>query len=222
MHILIVEDERKIADFIKKGLKEEGYTVSIADNGEDGYHFAKLTSFDLILLDWMIPGMDGLTLCKKLRAEKNFTPILMLTAKDAVQNKVEGLDSGANDYLTKPFAFEELLARIRVLTRIDKNSLETLLSCGDLSLDLLTHQVKRGSKLIELTTREFALLEFLIRHIGQIITRTMIAEHVWDVNFDTNTNIIDVYINYLRKKIDSDYDRKLIHTIRGRGYCIKA
>jgi heavy metal response regulator len=221
MRILVIEDEQKVANFIKRGLKEEGYSVDVAYDGEEGYLLAKDNEYDVIILDIMLPKMDGITLCKKLRAEKIFTPILMLTAKDSVKDKVVGLDSGANDYLTKPFSFEELLARIRVLLRKDQTATPTKLKVDDLVLDLLTHKVSRAGKEIPLTNKEYALLEYLMRNAGSIVTRTMISEHVWDINFDTFTNVIDVYINYLRNKIDKGYKKKLIHTIRGRGYMIK-
>jgi len=221
MRILVIEDEQKVANFIKQGLKEEGYSVDVACDGEEGYLLAKDNEYDVIILDIMLPKMDGITLCKKLRAEKIFTPILMLTAKDSVKDKVTGLDSGANDYLTKPFSFEELLARIRVLLRKDQTATPTKLKVDDLVLDLLTHKVSRAGKEIPLTNKEYALLEYLMRNTGSIVTRTMISEHVWDINFDTFTNVIDVYVNYLRNKIDKGYKKKLIHTIRGRGYMIK-
>jgi len=221
MRILVIEDEQKVANFIKRGLKEEGYSVDVAYDGEEGYLLAKDNEYDVIILDIMLPKMDGITLCKKLRAEKIFTPILMLTAKDSVKDKVVGLDSGANDYLTKPFSFEELLARIRVLLRKDQTATPTKLKVDDLVLDLLTHKVSRAGKEIPLTNKEYALLEYLMRNAGSIVTRTMISEHVWDINFDTFTNVIDVYVNYLRNKIDKGYKKKLIHTIRGRGYMMK-
>jgi heavy metal response regulator len=221
MRILVIEDEQKVANFIKQGLKEEGYSVDVACDGEEGYLLAKDNEYDVIILDIMLPKMDGITLCKKLRAEKIFTPILMLTAKDSVKDKVTGLDSGANDYLTKPFSFEELLARIRVLLRKYRTATPTKLKVDDLVLDLLTHKVSRAGKEIPLTNKEYALLEYLMRNVGSIVTRTMISEHVWDINFDTFTNVIDVYVNYSRNKIDKGYKKKLIHTIRGRGYMIK-
>jgi two-component system, OmpR family, copper resistance phosphate regulon response regulator CusR len=222
MRILVIEDEKKIAEFLRRGLREEGYTVDTAGDGEAGFSLTADHDYDLIILDLMLPKIDGLSLCRRLREEKSAVPILMLTAKDTVQDKVTGLDAGADDYLTKPFAFEELLARTRALLR-KKNatSPSTTLRIGDLEVDLLAHTVTRAGRAIELTTREFALLEYLMQHSGTIITRTMIAEHVWDVNFDTSTNIIDVYINYLRNKVDRGFEKQLIHTIRGRGYLLK-
>jgi heavy metal response regulator len=221
MRILVVEDEKKIANFIKRGLKEEGYSVDLAADGEEGHYLASTNDYDLIILDLMIPKMDGLSVCRKLRQEKVKSPILMVTAKDTVKDKVIGLDSGANDYLTKPFSFAELLARVRALLRRTENSETTKLSVADLTLDLLSHKVSRAGAAIEVTAKEFALLEYLMRNAGTVITRTMIAEHVWDINFDTDTNVIDVYINYLRRKIDGGRKAKLIQTIRGRGYVIK-
>ena len=221
MRILVVEDEKKIADFIKRGLKEERYAVDVAYDGENGHFLATTNDYDLIILDLMLPKMDGVTMCKKLREEKITIPILMLTAKDTVKDKVVGLDSGANDYLTKPFAFEELLARIRAILRKKDSSSPTKLEVQDLVLDLLTHKVTRAGKEVILTTKEYSLLEYLMRNKGSVVTRTMISEHVWNIDFDTLTNVIDVYINYLRNKIDRGFKKKLIHTIRGRGYILK-
>ena len=221
MRILVIEDEKKIANFIKRGLKEEGYAVDTADDGEQGYFMATTQDYDLIVLDLMLPKIDGLTLCRRLRAEKVPSSILMLTAKDSVKDKVSGLDSGANDYITKPFAFEEFLARVRVLLRKQASSTPVKLTAGELTLDLVTHKVSRGGKEIELTAKEYALLEYFMRNAGSCVTRTMISEHVWDMNFDSFTNVIDVYVNYLRKKLDSGPGKKLIQTVRGRGYILK-
>lgn len=221
MRILVVEDEEKIANFIKRGLKEEGYVVDIAGDGEEGLYLALNHSFDLIVLDLMLPIKDGLTVCAELREKGKNIPILMLTAKSSTQDKVSGLDMGANDYITKPFAFEEFLARIRALLRSKNNAESTRLKIHDLDMDLLTHKVYRGGKEITLTAKEFSLLEYLMRNKGSIVTRTMITEHVWEINFDSFTNVIDVYINYLRNKIDKGYDKKLIYTVRSRGYTIK-
>jgi len=220
MRILIIEDEKKIADFIKRGLKEEGYAVDVAYNGEEGHFLATTNEYDLIILDLMLPKLDGISLCRKLREEKVTMPIMMLTAKDTVKDKVVGLDSGADDYLIKPFAFEEFLARVRSLLRKGKPQ-QSKLKVADLELDLLSHKVIRAGKVIELTTKEYTLLEYLMRNCGTIVTRAMLSEHVWDVNFDTFTNVIDVYINYLRNKIDQGFKKKLIQTIRGRGYILK-
>jgi len=221
MRILVVEDEAKIAQFIKRGLKEEGYAVDVAGDGEEGHFLLSSNEYDIIILDIMLPKMDGLDLCQTLRKEGNQTPIIMLTAKDTVKDKVKGLDSGADDYLSKPFSFEELLARVRVLLRKKDSRVQTQLKVNDLTLDLLTHKVTRGTKEIDLTVKEYALLEYLMRNAGNIVTRTMISEHVWDINFDTFTNVIDVYINYLRNKIDNGFEQKMIHTVRGKGYLLK-
>jgi len=221
MRILVIEDEVKIAQFIKRGLQEEGYAVDVANDGEEGHFLLSSNDYDAIILDLMMPKLDGLTLCRELRKEGNQTPIIMLTAKDTVKDKVKGLDSGADDYLPKPFAFEELLARVRVLLRKKDNRVQTQLKVEDLSLDLLTHKVTRAEREIDLTVKEYALLEYLMRNAGNIVTRTMISEHVWDINFDTFTNVIDVYINYLRNKIDSGFTDKMIHTVRGKGYLLK-
>ena len=221
MRILIIEDEGKIAAFLKRGLKEEGYAVDVAADGEQGYFLASTQEFDLIILDLMLPGMDGLSLCRKLRAEGNKARILILTARDKVMDKVQGLNAGADDYLTKPFAFEELLARVRAQFRGKEAGSPTKLRVADLTMDLLTHKIFRAGREIELTAKEFALLEYLMRNVGIAVTRTMIAEHVWDVDFDTFTNVIDVYMSYLRDKIDRAFPDKLIQTVRGRGYMIK-
>jgi len=221
MKVLIVEDEKKIASFIKRGLNEEGYSVDMAYDGLEGLDKAMSSVYDIVIIDIMLPKMDGIELCSYLRKKGFNNPILILTARDRVEDKVKGLDSGANDYLTKPFAFEELLARLRALTRKSNNQAKTNIKIADLEIDLISHKVKRGGKEIPLTVKEFALLEFLAYRAGSIVTRNMISEHVWDINFDTGTNVIDVYVNYLRKKIDSNSDKKLIHTIRGRGYMLK-
>jgi len=221
MRILIIEDEKKVADFIRRGMKEEGYAADVASDGEDGYFQAKEILYDIILLDLMLPKLDGLSLCRKLRQEGIQTPLIMLTAKDSIKDKVTGLDSGADDYLTKPFSFEELLARIRALMRKGKSLQPARLQVADLVLDVVSHKVWRGNEEIFLTVKEYALLEYFMRNAGTVITRTMISEHVWDINFDTFTNVIDVYVNYLRNKIDKGQGIKLIHTIRGRGYMLK-
>jgi heavy metal response regulator len=220
MRILIVEDEKKIAEFMKRGLREEGYAVDVAYDGVEGQFLARTNTYDLIILDLMLPKLDGISLCKGLRKEGLAVPVIMVTAKDTVEDKVAGLDSGADDYITKPFAFEELLARIRALLR-KKDAPATTLHVDDLMLDLVTHKVTRRGAEITLTAKEYALLEYMMRNAGKVITRTMISEHVWDTDFDTFTNVIDVYINYLRKKIDAGSSKKLIQTVRGRGYMLK-
>jgi heavy metal response regulator len=221
MRILVIEDEKKVATFIKKGLVEEHYAVDTAFDGEEGLYMAEVNEYDLIVLDLMIPKIDGFGVLKKIREKKNTAPILVLTAKDSVDDTVRGLDAGCDDYLTKPFAFAELLARIRALLRRDKKEKESVLQIADLSLSIVTHKVMRQGKEIELTSKEYALLEYFMRNPEKVLTRTMISEHVWDYHFDSNTNVIDVYVNYLRKKIDKDFDPKLIHTIRGIGYMMK-
>lgn len=221
MRILIVEDEKKVAGFIKKGLEEETYAVDVAYDGEEGFHLASMNDYDMIILDWMLPKMDGLEVLSRLRDKKVSTPILLLTAKDAVDDKVTGLNKGADDYLTKPFAFSELLARIRSLLRRGQAETQTELKVGDLILDMVSHKVSRGGEEIELTGKEYSLLEYFMRNEGKVLTRTMIAEHVWDYNFDTFTNVIDVYVNHLRKKIDKKYPAKLLHTLRGVGYVMR-
>lgn len=221
MRILIVEDEKKVAGFIKKGLEEETYAVDVAYDGEEGFHLAEMNQYDMIILDLMLPKMDGLEVLTRLRNKKVSTPILLLTAKDAVDDKVTGLNKGADDYLTKPFAFSELLARIRSLLRRGQSETQTELKVGDLTLDMVSHKVSRNGEEIELTGKEYSLLEYFMRNEGKVLTRTMIAEHVWDYNFDTFTNVIDVYVNHLRKKIDKKYPAKLLHTLRGVGYVMR-
>ncbi|MBN2144761.1 MAG: response regulator transcription factor [Candidatus Aureabacteria bacterium] len=221
MRILVIEDELKVAGFIKRGLKEEGYAVDIASDGEEGHYYATTNDYDLIILDLMLPKMDGLTLCQELRKDNISIPIIILTAKDTVKDKVTGLDTGADDYLTKPFAFEELQARIRALLRKKNHQASTILQAADLTLNTVTHKAARSGREIPLTTKEYSLLEYLMRNADSVVTRTMISEHVWDINFDTFTNVIDVYINYLRNKIDKGHKKKLIHTLRGRGYILK-
>ena len=221
MRILVVEDDKKVAGFIKKGLEEETYAVDVAYDGEDGLHFGSEGKYDLIILDIMLPKIDGLEILSQLRDQGKDTPILLLTAKDAVDDKVTGLNKGADDYLTKPFAFSELLARVRVLLRRGKAEVKTTLMISDLTLDLVSHKVNRGGDEIELTGKEYGLLEYFMRNQEKVLTRTMIAEHVWDYNFDTFTNVIDVYINHLRKKIDKGRELKLLHTLRGVGYVMK-
>ncbi len=221
MKILVVEDEKKVASFIKRGLEEEKYEVVTIHDGEEGLATASEKSFDLIILDVMLPKMDGVTIMKELRARKVLTPVLMLTAKNEVEDIVAGLDSGSDDYLTKPFAFAELLARVRALLRRSEFDRGAEIRFADLRLDPVTHKVWRAEKEIDLTAKEYALLEYLVRNPNQVLTRTMIAEHVWDYTFDSFTNIIDVYVNYLRKKIDREAEKKLIHTVRGVGYILR-
>ena len=221
MRILVVEDEVKMASFIKRGLEEEGSVVDISSDGQDGLYRASSGSYDLIVLDITLPLMDGLEVCRKLRENRVSTPILLLTARDSVDMKVRGLDSGADDYLTKPFAFAELLARIRALRRRDRTEVNLRLQIGDLTLDPLTRRVTRASQPITLTSKEFALLECFMRHPDQVLSRTVLSENVWDETFDSFTNVIDVYVNYLRNKIDRNFPTKLIHTVRGSGYVMR-
>jgi DNA-binding response OmpR family regulator len=221
MRILVIEDEKKVANFIKKGLEEEFYAVDVALNGKEGYELASMGNHDLIVLDVMLPYMDGITITKELRKKKILTPILLLTVKETIQDKVTGLDSGADDYLTKPFAFEELLARIRALLRRKDQAKTTNLKVGNLDLDLQSHKVTIDEKEIILTPKEYSILEYLMRNKNRVISRTKLIEHVYDYHFDTETNIIDVYINKLRSKVDQDPNKPLIQTIRGTGYMIK-
>jgi heavy metal response regulator len=220
MRILIVEDERRIADFICRGLSEQGYAVDVASDGEEALDWARVAPFDAIVLDVMLPVRNGIEVCRLLRQRGVHTPVLMLTARDAVEDRVLGLDSGADDYLIKPFAFAELLARLRALTRREPALLSAILRIGDLALDTRTREASRDGTQIPLTSREYALLEYLMRHPNQVLTRTMIAEHVWNYDFDNATNVIDVHIRNLRRKIDAPYPAKLIQTVRGAGYRI--
>ncbi len=222
MRILVVEDERKIADFIRKGLTEHGYAVDVAFDGEEALDWPAVADFDIIILDVMLPVRDGVDVCRTLRQRGVRTPVLMLTAKDTVEDRVLGLDSGADDYLVKPFAFAELLARLRALTRRQPAVLGSLLNIGDLVLDTATRKVSRAGTDMELTTKEYAILEYLMRHPNQVLTRTMIAEHVWNYDFDNASNVIDVHIRNLRRKTDSGFLAKLIQTVRGAGYRISA
>jgi heavy metal response regulator len=222
MRILLVEDDRKVASFIRKGLTEEGYAVDVAHDGEAGLFMGLDRLHDVIVLDVMLPGKPGFQVLRELRQAKVTTPVLLLTARDAVEDKVQGLDAGADDYLTKPFAFAELLARVRALLRRGKVAQAPALQVADLILDPAARTVKRGGGTIPLTNREFALLEYFLRNPGRVLTRTMIAEHVWDYSFDAGTNVIDVYVNYLRKKVDAGREPKLIHTVRGVGYVLRA
>ena len=222
MRVLVVEDDRKVASFIRKGLMEEGYAVDVAPDGETGLAMGLDRPHDVIVLDVMLPGKSGVQVVRDLRQAKVATPVLLLTARDAVEDKVQGLDAGADDYLTKPFAFAELLARMRALLRRGATAQAPLLRLADLTLDPARRTVKRGEEVISLTNREFALVEYFMRNPGRVLTRTMIAEHVWDYSFDSDTNVIDVYVNYLRKKIDAGRERKLINTVRGVGYVLKA
>ena len=221
MRILLVEDETRMASFIERGLKEEDYVVDVANDGEKALFQAEINPYDLIILDIMLPVKDGITVCRALRSRKINTPILILTSKDRVRDKVLGLNSGADDYLAKPFAFEELLARISALLRRDKTDKTGIIKIADLEMDQLKHKVTRAGKEIQLTSKEFALLEYLMLNATHVVTRTMISEHVWHEDFDSFTNVIDVYMNFLRNKIDKGHTKQLIHTVHGKGYVLR-
>ena len=221
MRILVVEDEKRLAEVIKKGLVEEGYSVDVAYDGAEGQYMAENASYDLVILDIMLPKKDGVTICQELRTRGINIPILMLTAKDSVEDRVKGLDSGADDYLVKPFAFSELVARVRALLRREALSKASKLQVGDLVMDTLTREVWRGDKKIELTTKEYALLEYFMRHPNMVVTRTMLMEKVWDYDFEGLSNVIDVYIRRLRLKLDEEGEESIIETVRGAGYRLR-
>jgi len=221
MRILVVDDDRRLCGIIKRGLMEEAYAVDVAYDGEEGEYMAEVDPYDLIILDIMMPRKDGIQVCRELRTKKINTPILMLTAKDAIEDRVQGLDAGADDYMVKPFAFNELLARVRALLRREGMFKSPELSSGELILNTLTRQVQRGQDIIDLTTKEYAILEYFMRHPNMVITRTMLEEHVWSYDFDSMSNLIDVYIRRLRSKIDGERNDSLIQTVRGAGYRLK-
>lgn len=224
MRILVVDDEKKITSFIQRGLKENHYVVDVAYDAETALETAEINPYDLIILDIMLDGKDGkdgIAVCQQLRRNKVNTPVLMLTARDSVKDKVRGLDAGADDYLTKPFAFDELLARVRALLRRESNEKTNLMTLGPLELNQLSREVKRDGKPITLTAKEYALLEYFMLNANQVITRTMISEHVWREDFDSFTNVIDVYVKHLRNKIDKGFSSSLIQTVRGVGYVMK-
>ncbi|CAO3400157.1 Two-component transcriptional response regulator SMc02366, LuxR family [Azospirillum palustre] len=223
MKILVIEDDRQAASYLAKGLKEAGHVVDVANDGKEGLFLAGAEHYDVMIVDRMLPGRDGLSLVQVLRAAGNDTPVLFLSALGSVDDRVKGLKAGGDDYLTKPFAFSELLARIEVLVRRRGAAQpQTRLSVGDLELDLLSRSVKRAGKAIDLLPREFSLLEYLMRNAGSVVTRTMMLENVWDYHFDPQTNVIDVHIARLRQKIDKDFPTPLIHTVRGAGYSLRA
>ena len=222
MRILVVEDDKKIASFIVNGLKQNGFAVDHSNNGEDALALARATPYDAAIVDIMLPKLDGLSVVQSLRNEKIKTPVIILSAKASVDDRIRGLQAGGDDYVTKPFAFSELLARVQALIRRSSQTSEpTRLNVADLTVDLLTREVTRGGKKIELQTREFALLEYMMRNAGRVITKTMILEHIWDYSFDPQTNIVDVLVHRLRTKIDKEFPVKLIHTYRGVGYALK-
>jgi DNA-binding response OmpR family regulator len=222
MRVLLIEDDRKAARLLCKGLQEEGFVVDVAVTGELGEELAALNEYDVAILDWLLPGRDGLAICRALRAAGNTTPILMLTARDSVADRVLGLGHGADDYLTKPFAFDELLARIRALLRRSRAAQPAVLTIADLALDPLTRRVTRGRTAITLTPKEYAILEVLIRNAGRVVSRTRLAERVWDEASDVLDNLVDAHVSHLRRKLDRDADVQLIHTVRGVGYRLSA
>ena len=222
MRILLVEDEVKFAGVLRRGLQEHGYAVDVAYDGDDGYELARLEPYDLVVLDLMLPGVDGFTVCRRLRSEQRNMPILMLTARDTVDDRVAGLDCGADDYLTKPFAFRELLARTRALLRRDGATRDPVLRVADLELDTVSHQVRRAQQPVELTTKEYAVLEYFVRNPNRVLSRAQIAEHVWSYDFVAMSNVVDVYVGYLRRKLGDDREPRLLRTIRGSGYQLRA
>ena len=225
MRVLIIEDDREVSSYVRQGLAQAGWNVDVADDGKDGLLLATTESYDALVVDRMLPGVDGLTLIRTLRASDNETPVLILSALGEVDDRVKGLHAGGDDYLVKPFAFSELLARLEALIRRTRSSgtqNETTLSLADLEVDLLKCEVQRGGTKIDLQPREFQLLEFLLRHAGQVVTRTMLLEGVWNYHFDPQTNVIDVHISRLRAKIDKGFDKPLLHTVRGAGYRLSA
>src|ERR1051325_2748882 len=222
MRVLVVEDDKKIGSFVANGLKQSGFAVDHCADGQSGLEMAQSIPYDAAVIDIMLPKLDGLTLVQTLRREGQHVPVLILSAKTTVDDRVRGLQAGGDDYLVKPFAFSELLARVQALIRRATHAAEpTKLSVADLSMDLVTREVKRGGTPIELQPREFSLLEFLLRHAGRVVTKTMILEHVWDYSFDPQTNVVDVLVHRVRSKVDKDFTAKLIHTIRGVGYVLK-
>jgi DNA-binding response OmpR family regulator len=222
MRILVIEDEAKVGSFIKRALEEESYAVDLCADGAQGLDLALSGSYDLVIVDLMVPSLPGLEIVKRLRKEKITSPVLILTALSQIDQKVKGLDAGADDYLTKPFAIDELSARVRALLRRGPADAVGILQVDDLILNPATREVTRGEQRLDLTAKEYALLEYFMRNAGRVLTRPMIAEHVWNLDFDTFTNVIDVYVNYLRNKVDKGRPRKLIHTVRGSGYVLKA
>jgi DNA-binding response OmpR family regulator len=220
MRMLLIEDERKVADAVARGLRAERYAVDVAHDGDIGWHMASTCDYDVIVLDLMLPGLSGMDVLQRLRRQQSKAAVLVLTARDATSDKVELFEAGADDYLTKPFAFAELLVRVKALLRRPPTSRTHVLRAADLELDRLTQQVRRAGKRIELTSKEYALLEYMLAHTGRVLTRTMILEHVWDESFEGLTNIVDVYVRHLREKVDMAHPLKLIRTVRGAGYCL--
>jgi two-component system copper resistance phosphate regulon response regulator CusR len=221
MRLLLVEDEKKVADFVARGLRAERFAVDVAPDGLSGLEMASGVDYDAIILDLMLPGLNGTEVLRRLRGQGHKAAVLVLTARDATNDKVENFEAGADDYLTKPFAFAELLVRVKALLRRPHANRTDVLRVADLEMDRLTRQVRRAGKRIELTSKEYSLLEYLVSHAGRVLSRTMIIEHVWDESFEGLTNIVDVYVRHLREKVDEPYERKLIHTVRGAGYCVE-
>ena len=221
MRILVVDDDRRLCSVIKRGLLEETYAVDVAYDGEEGEYMGEVNPYDLIILDIMMPKKDGIEMCKELRSKRINTPVLMLTAKDAVEDRVRGLDAGADDYMVKPFSFNELLARVRALLRREAITKSPEIKLGDLVLNTLTRGVRRGDRTIELTTKEYVILEYFMRHPNVVVTRTMLEEHAWDYDFDSMSNLIDVYIRRLRRKLDDNENESVLQTVRGAGYRLK-
>jgi heavy metal response regulator len=222
MRILLIEDDKRVASVVTRGLKAESYVIDVANEGKEGLELAAAYNYDLIILDIMLPGLTGTQILKEIRSKESHIPVLMLTANDSVKDKVAHLEGGADDYLTKPFAFAELRARVKALMRRNRAAPTNKITLGDLEIDLISHQVTRGKKRIDLSVKEYALLEYLASNVGRNLSRTMIIEHVWDQSFEGLTNIVDVYIKQLRAKIDEGYKTKLIHTLRGVGYVLRA
>ncbi|HRY45410.1 MAG TPA: response regulator transcription factor [Thermoanaerobaculia bacterium] len=221
MRILVVEDDPKLLESVRKGLKEAGFGADGASDGREGLQRALEDDYDALVLDVMLPGLSGLDVLRELRKRRRATPVLVLSARSAVEDRVRGLDLGADDYLAKPFSFAELLARLRAITRRPAVEPQTVLSAGDLSVDTVRHEARRGGHLLELTPKEFSLLEYLARRKGVVLTRAMILDHVWDLDYDGGSNLVEVYVNYLRKKVDAGHEVKLIHTVRGAGYVLR-
>jgi two-component system copper resistance phosphate regulon response regulator CusR len=220
MRLLLIEDEKKVADFVARGLRAERFAVDVANDGITGWETLSRTDYDLVILDLMLPGLNGTELLRRFRRQGGSAPVLVLTARDATNDKIENFDAGTDDYLTKPFAFAELLVRVKALLRRPPTGRNPVLRVGDLEVDRLTQQVRRAGKRIELTAKEYSLLEYLAAHAGRVLSRTMIIEHVWDESFEGLTNIVDVYVRHLRAKVDDHYPIKLIRTVRGAGYCL--
>jgi len=221
VRVLLVEDQTKLARAVRRGLQQEGYAVDVAATGDDGLHLATEVDYDAVVLDVMLPGLDGFEVCRRMRVQGRWAPVLMLTARDGVADRVTGLDVGADDYLIKPFALRELLARLRALVRRGAGERPAVLTVGSLRLDPAAHTVSRDGQPVELSAREFALLEFFMRHPGEVVTRTQVLEHVWDFNYEGLSNVVDVYVGYLRRKLEQPFGRPLLRTVRGVGYALE-